>query len=80
MIRNSNLSYVLQIGKEDEDPPFDTHDGTFDADGNFITYDGPDGTPLYPWEWTMVPEIVALAGSMGVDVPENPEVDLSKTF
>lgn len=77
----SSLSYVLQIGQQTEGGD----DGYywkqyFDKQGNYISDWCGNFFMLWPWEWVMHPEIVKLAEQLGVEVPENPEIDLSKTF
>lgn len=77
----SNLSYVLQIGqtpKEEEEEDYSSC--RFDDQKNFVIEDGPYPDVLWPWEWVMHPEIVELAKQLGVEIPEEPELDMSKTF
>ncbi len=77
----NSLSYVLQIGQQAEEED----DGYywkqyFDEQGNYISDCWGDIFMLWPWEWVMHPEIVELAKQLGIEVPDNPEIDLSKTF
>lgn len=77
----SSLNQVLQIGQEPELDPIYYLDGHFDQYGNYIFHEEwPYPDMLFPWEWVMIPEIVRYAEYKGVEVPENPEVDLSRTF
>ena len=78
----SNLSYVLQIGQtqEAEDVAGAFSEGHFDEQKNFVIDDGPYPYVFWPCEWTVIPEIVELAKQRGVEIPENPEFDISRTF
>ncbi len=78
----SNLSYVLQIGQaqEMEAGPEAFSEGHFGEQLNFVIDDGPYPYVFWPCEWTVIPEIVELAKQRGVEIPENPELDLSRTF
>ncbi len=78
----SNLSYVLQIGQtqEMEAGPEAFSEGHFDEQKNFVIGDGPHPSVFWPCEWTVIPEIVELAKQRGVEIPENPELDMSRTF
>ncbi len=82
--KTSNLSYVLQIGQtqemEDAAAAAAFSEGRFDEQMNFVIGDGPHPSVFWPCEWTVIPEIVELAKQRGVEIPENPEFDLSRTF
>lgn len=74
----SNLIYVLQIGREEVgEVPGVFSVGYFDEQKNFVIC---KPYVFWPWEWVDVPEIVELAKQRGIEIPENPEVDLSKMF
>ena len=78
-IRVTSLSKLLQIGKESE-PEALPCEGFFDDQLNYVSDYGPFPDRLFPWEWVLFPEIVARAKQLGIEVPEDPPVDLSKTF
>jgi len=80
-VRTTNLSRLLQIGKNDDcDEDYD-FGGYFDDQKNYHPKSYyPDSFSLSPWEWVVIPEIVALAKSQGIEVPEHPPFDISKTF
>jgi len=76
----SSLTQLLQIGKR-PDPEEEYYDGFFDEQKNYHpNYHFPESCVLTPWEWVVIPGIVNLAKKLGVEVPEDPPVDLSKTF
>ena len=81
IIRVSSLSHVLHIGKKPgRDEDYESG-GYFDDQKNYYPDPRyPDFFMLEPWEWTSIPEIVALAKQQGVEVPEDPPFDISKTF
>ena len=80
-VRTSSLSKLLQIGKKpDLDENCDIN-GYFDDQKNYHPDPRyPDYYSLEPWEWTVIPEIVALAKKQGIEIPEDPPFDISKTF
>lgn len=81
--RISNLAYALQIGKENERIRGCDLPGRFDKEGNYVDDTGsswPYKIVLRPWEWVVMPEFVELARMQGVEVPDDPPFDMSKTF
>ena len=82
-IRKSNLAYVLQIGKEQSRIKACDLPGHFDEEKNYVDDTGsswPYKILLRPWEWVVIPEFVELAKQQGVEIPEDPPIDLSKTY
>ncbi len=76
----SNLSHVLQIGKKTEEEDEYWSNGYFDEQMNYYYGYMDDPYVLWPWELVLFPEIVEYAKKLGIEIPENPEIDLSKTF
>lgn len=82
-IRTNSLSYALQIGKEQNRFSGCVLPGKFDEEGNYVDNTGtswPYKIVLRPWEWVVIPEFVELAKMQGVEIPEDPPIDMSKTF
>ncbi len=76
----SRLMELLQIGQDPEPDEYDCSRGWFEDD---LTFHWDPEFPyerLFVWEWVLYPEIVRYAESKGIAVPENPPIDLSKTF
>ena len=76
----SSLTQLLQIGLEPDPYEEEACDGFFDDQKNFYADYGPYAYNMFPWEWVLFPEIVALATKLGVEVPVDPPFDISKTF
>ena len=82
-VKISNLNYVLQIGHNSKPDPYepDFYGGFFDNQKNYHpAYECPWYDDLTPWEWVVIPEIVEQARKSGIEVPEDPPFDISKTF
>ena len=79
-VKTTSLSKLLQIGKADSEED-DSYDGYFDEQKNYCEdYEYHWYYRLTPWEWVVIPEIVARAKELGVEVPVDPPFDISKTF
>ena len=80
-VKTTSLSKLLQIGKTEpeEDNSYDIY---FDEQKNYCEKceEYQWCYRLTPWEWIVIPEIVALANIMDVEVPEDPPLDISSTF
>ena len=80
-VRTNRISELLQIGEKDNsDGDYDYTQGFFDAELAYNWNDGFFNDKLYIWEWIYWPEIVDYAKSLGIQIPEDPQIDLSKTF
>ena len=78
-IRTTSLTELLMIGHGPESKPISN--GFFDDHKNFHPdRDFPEYHVLTPWEWVVIPEIVAFAKEFGVEVPVDPAFDVSRTF
>ena len=77
--RETNLSGVMQIGKEPEREPSPAERGHFDKNLYFVIDDDVWGGFFFPWEWIYMPDIVEYAKECGIEIPDG-TVDLSKTF
>ena len=81
MPKVTSLTYLLQIGNK---PCVDENyvcEGFFDDQKNYHPNNSfIDSSFMTPWEWVVVPEIVAYAKQLGVEVPEDPPFDISRTF
>ena len=75
----TNLSGILEIGKEPERIPHPSEYGYFDENLNFVCSDIPWGWCYFPWEWVYMPDIVEYAIECGIEIPDG-TVDFSKTF
>ena len=78
--RENSLERVLRIGQVQEPEWYGNLDGYFDENNNYVTYCGPYHAFLYPWEWTVIPEIVRYAEKCGVEIPKDLPVDTSRAF
>ncbi|MBQ3756272.1 MAG: hypothetical protein II873_04080 [Oscillospiraceae bacterium] len=74
------LAELLQLCEQSEPDDYDYTQGYFDSNLTYHWYrEYPEDT-LFVWEWVLYPEIVQYAESLGITIPEEPPIDLSKTF
>lgn len=78
-VRANSLTKLLQIGQEPT-PIQSSFSGCFDDQLNFYPDNFEYNCRLFPWEWILFPEIVDFAKQLGVEVPEDPPFDISRTF
>ena len=80
-VKTTRLPELIAICDDSDEPRYDYSDGYFDEQLNYHFHEySPWHSVLYPWEWTVWPEIVQYAESLGIQIPANPSIDLSKTF
>ena len=78
----SNLSRALLLGKK----PLSRYryefssKGRFDEQKNYVCGYWGHRSVKAPWEWVMDPDIVKYAKQLGVEIPEDPDIDMSRTF
>ncbi len=78
-VRTTSLTKLLMIG-QDPDEKF-VNEGFFDECKNYHPdREFPEYHVLTPWEWVVIPEIVVFAKESGVEVPEDPPFNISRTF
>ncbi len=78
-VRTTSLTKLLMICQDQDETP--ASDGFFDENKNYHPdREFPEYYVLTPWEWVVIPEIVAFAKESGVEVPEDPPFDISRTF
>ena len=75
----TNLTRVLEIGKDPEQEPHPSEYGHFDKNRYFVSNDPPGQTIYFPWEWIYMPDIVEYARECGIELPDG-TIDFSKTF
>jgi len=78
-VRTTSLTKLLQIGKE-PDTSQSVCTGSFDDQMNFYPDSYEYNCELFPWEWVLFPEIIECAKQLGIEVPEDPQFDISRTF
>lgn len=78
-VRITSLTKFLQLGQEPNSDQ-SVYSGCFDDQLNFYPDSSDFNCCLFPWEWVLFSEIVEFARKLGVEVPEDPPFDISRTF
>ena len=80
-MNTTRLAELLAMCGDREEPDYDYTAGYFDDQLNYHFGEYcPWNSVLYPWEWSYWPEIVQYAESLGIQIPSDPPIDLSRTF
>lgn len=74
------LAELLQLCGQSEADDYDYTQGYFDSELSYHWDRNYPEDKLFVWEWVVYPEIVRYAETIGITAPENPSIDLSKTF